>query len=97
MPDQQPRGSVTERLSARLDALEPVVQRLLANEAKLIADAVTMDQRVKLLVDYATGLQADMRQSERSLRLAQGATFNSLVEFCGRSRWQRLRWLLTGR
>lgn len=32
-----------------------------------------------------------------SLATQQGATFNSLTEFCGRSFWQRLRWLVTGR
>lgn len=32
-----------------------------------------------------------------SLTTQQGATFNSLTEFCGRTFWQRLRWLVTGR
>ena len=32
-----------------------------------------------------------------SLTTQQGATFNSLVEFCGRSLRGRLRWIFTGR
>lgn len=64
--------SVTERLAARLDAIEPVVGRLAQNKAKLIADSLSLTRQ-------------------------QGATFNSLAEFCGRSFLQRLRWLLTGR
>jgi hypothetical protein len=76
---QRRHGSVTERLSARLDDIEPVVERLLANEAKLIADALTVDARVS------------------SLTQQQGATFNSLAEFCGRGWRGRLRWLVTGR
>lgn len=31
-----------------------------------------------------------------SLTTQQGATVDSLAEFCGRSFWQRLRWLVTG-
>jgi hypothetical protein len=32
-----------------------------------------------------------------SLKSMQGATFNSLAEFCGRGFLQRVRWLVTGR
>lgn len=39
-------GSVTERLAARLDEVEAVQARMLRNEAKLIADSVTMDARL---------------------------------------------------
>lgn len=38
-----------------------------------------------------------LTQQVTSLTMQQGATFNSLAEFCGRTFWQRLRWLVTGR
>jgi hypothetical protein len=86
---QRRHGSVTERLSARLDDLEPVVERLLANEAKLIADALTVDARVT---------QAEQWSQERWE--SDGATHKRLGDqhraFVSRSFMARLRWLVRG-
>ncbi|HMF58846.1 MAG TPA: hypothetical protein VK595_00660 [Vicinamibacterales bacterium] len=106
--NQHRHGSVTERLSARLDEIDPVVGRLLKNEAKLIADAlsiaVTLDELRTRIGDECTH-RLKLAQEQRAyvdyenqkLRQLQGATFNSLAEFCGRSFLQRLRWLVTGK
>lgn len=48
-------------------------------------------------VNFLTPALRSMRDEIASLRTQQGATFNSLAEFCGRSFWQRLRWVFTGR
>lgn len=85
------RGTVTERLAARLDALEPVVQRLLANEAKLIADALTTEQRIALLVGQDLALRADLEQLDREVDLRECARPWS------RGLMGRIGWLLTGR
>ena len=79
--NERRQGSVTERLSARLDEIEPVVGRLLKNEAKLIADALAMEARV--------------RMAERGLSAL--AAVNGRLDFISRSFWQRLRWLVTGK
>lgn len=68
IPESRPRGTVTERLAARLGALEPVIARLLANEAKLIADSLTAQRDIRLLQDYANGLKADIALLERVVR-----------------------------
>lgn len=42
-------------------------------------------------------LALDHAEFKRSCSVVNGATFNSLMEFCGRSFLSRLRWLVTGR
>ena len=87
--DQRRHGSVTERLSARLDEIDPVIGRMLKNEAKLIADALTTAGDV----EYALKLARDgwdlLREHERRI--------DGHSMFVGASFWQRLRWLVTGK
>jgi hypothetical protein len=96
-PERHLRGSVSERLSARVAELEAVTARLLANEAKLIADSVTQDRLLGLLECSLEESIDEHRDVARRLTVMQGATFNSLAEFCGRSFWHRLRWLALGK
>jgi hypothetical protein len=104
-------GSVTERLTARLDDLEPVVDRLLQNEAKLIADALTVDARIgeerthrlKLAQEqrgYVDNEDRQLRQTCQERWNETGATHKRIgvhQAFVSRGFWSRLNWLLTGR
>lgn len=90
-------GSVSERHAARIAELEAVVGRLLANEAKLIADSVTMDRQMLQVLDCISALREDAEQAERDLRQADIATFTAFATFRSLSFWGRVRWVLTGR
>jgi hypothetical protein len=94
---RQLRGSVTERLSARVEALEATVGRLLANEAKLIADSIAQGQQAVFLADRASGIEDGCQerwdtQSRTNVRIHQRH-----ADFADMSLWQRLRWLALGK
>lgn len=87
--NQRRQGSVTERLSARLDDIEPVIGRLLKNEAKLIADALTTAARVQAHDEELGEHAQDWMEHEQRLDRLAVFTYASFL--------QRLRWLVTGR
>ena len=87
--NQRRHGSVTERLSARLDDIDPAIGRMLKNEAKLIADALTTAARVQAHDEELSQHAHDWMEHER--RLDRHGMFISASFF------QRLRWLVTGR
>ena len=96
--EQRRHGSVTERLSDRLDDLEPIVERLLANEAKLIADSVrhrddwrAHDTRFMAVDAAIHQLRTQHRVCNAEDRLASLEIFRTCGTF-----WQRLRWLVVG-
>lgn len=86
--NQRRHGSVTERLSARLDEIDPVIGRMLKNEAKLIADALRTESRFQEHDMELSQIQHEWADHER--RLDRFALFASATF------WQRLRWLVTG-
>jgi hypothetical protein len=90
-------GSVTERLSARLDEVEAIQARTLANEAKLIADSVTMDATVAQVRRDAAAQAAYVERRWLDAGRYTATVSGEHVAFVHRTFWGRLRWLVRGR
>jgi hypothetical protein len=82
------RGTVSERHARRLEALDAVVDRLLKNEAKLIADSITASVNLA----HVEVLLAQVKQELEMLREHYVDWRRDQSTF-----WGRLRWLLLGR
>jgi hypothetical protein len=89
------RGTVSERHERRIVDLEAVTARLLTNEAKLIADAVTAQRALALALELIESLRAEDKRIERDMD-DLGARVAPLPLPSG-TFWGRLRWLALGR
>jgi ABC-type phosphate transport system auxiliary subunit len=98
--EQRKHGTVTERLAARLNDVEPVVVRLIDQDGQLLAAGRQLTTRVETLEDQIQALTAEterlsalLSQHGRGVMVLR-VDVDHAREPRAWSLWSRLRWLV---